>query len=523
MLRDFRKAGDVLNGRYLIEGILGKGGSSNVYFGKHIGLDMEVAIKEVSAEKLGKISAANEALLLKEIRHPALPNIMDIFEEDTYTYIIREYCRGEDIRKNILHSGPYSIEKCKLIVQGLSSVLEFLHSQNPPLIYRDLKPSNVIIDEHNNIKLIDFGISRKFDEDKKDDTQYMGSRKYAAPEQFGLGQSSPRTDIYSLGMLLYFLYVGEDYCELDEEERWLKFRNEREVHLKEAIRKAISFRPEDRQESTLHFLGEAFPPEKPEELPSEETELLPEAFIPPLRLSRAESLDDREEAPYVVIDTIQNKETRRPILPKIRDKVHMGFFGLKSAVGVSHIALATALACSRRGYRTLLAERALLPGYSLLSSFVNNEDVNEETRLTTLKLDKLRINLANSERNLPSLLSEPYDVIIFDFGSRVNALGDFLRLPYKNLILPSAPYAYNKNFEIIEEMRQYRDVNYIINLANPRTEQLLKWLDLNKAPHLKLGYLDYEVENEETVKLLTFLNFEEMSKKRRGLLGRLLK
>lgn len=522
MLRDFRKAGEVLNARYRIDGVLGKGGSSNVYFGKHLGLDMEVAIKEISAEKLGKISAANEALLLKEIRHPALPNIMDIFDEDGYTYIIREYCRGEDIRKNIHQSGPYSLDKCKLIVKHLSSVLNYLHSQEPALIYRDLKPSNVIIDEKSNIKLIDFGISRKFDQEKKDDTQYMGSRKYAAPEQFGLGQSSPKTDIYSLGMLLYFMYTGEDYCDLEEDEKWLKFRSAKEVQLKSAIIKSISFRPEERQNNTKEFMEEAFGPEPESTELSEDTELLEQAIRPSLRLSSTEPELIREDYSLSRPSEFNRTSSGGPERNK-RERVQLGFFGLKSGVGVSHLALSAALSYSRRGYKTILCERSKNSAHSLLSAFINGEDIDEEVGREDIKLEKLRIVLSTSNNSLPSLLSEDYDLILFDFGSGQSALGDFLRLPNKYLVLPSAPYAFNRNLDLIREMGKYRDLHYIFNLSTHKTESVVKWLRLHKLPHLNLGFLDYDKEGDETGRLLDFLEPKCMNGRRRSFIGRLLK
>lgn len=503
---DRKSTGELLSGRYLIEGMLGKGGSSNVYYGRHLGLDMAVAIKEVSAKKLGKINASNEALLLKDMKHPALPNIIDIFEEGAYTYIIREYCRGEDIRKNIDHSGPYDFEKCKRIARALSSVLEFMHSQEPALIYRDLKPSNVIIDEDDSIKLIDFGISRKFDQNKKDDTQYMGSRKYAAPEQFGLGQSSPKTDIYSLGMLLYFLYTGEDYIDLEEEDKWLKFRNDKELRLKQAILKAISYKPGDRQESTIEFLEEAFGENGEEEHLGEETEYLYQTQSRP-------KASKTEEPAYV----------REPGTIPIREKMQLGFFGMKNSVGVSHIALTAALISARKGFKTLLCDRTEDRGLALLSTFINNEEIGEEVEDKEFRYEKLKVKLYDAEDKLPKLLAEDYDVIVFDFGSGQSSLGDFLRLPYKYLILPSQPYAYNKNSELIWELKQYRDIKYIFNLANSQTGDLIKWLNLNKYPHIKLAYVDYQREEEELHKLADFLNLDHITKKRRGFMGRILK
>lgn len=500
MLEQIRENGEILNERYIVKDIIGRGGSSNVYYAIHIALDMPVAIKEVSAEKLGKVSAANEALVLKEIKHPALPVIMDIFEEGSYTYIVREYCKGVDVRKRVDEQGPFSLKESEGIARNLASALSFMHSQNPALIYRDLKPSNVIIDENNDLKLIDFGISRKFDENKSDDTQYIGSRKYAAPEQFGLGQSTTRTDIYALGMFLYFIYTGDDYCDLEEEEKWLKFRNYEELKLKKAILKAISFRPDDRQESVDELIEEAFEDDK-YRFENAKTEKLPNS-------------DDK-------LIGVKNEDYDHNV--GARPRAQIAFYGLKSSVGVSHIALLSALAAAKKGFNTILCERGTLGGYDKYGNFINGEDVNESSDETEIRLGKLRLILQGSNKNLADLISEDYDLLILDFGSSQRAMGDFLRSQNKYFVLPSSPFALNQNLSRINEMKKYKDMNFIFNLAGKKTSALIKWLGLEKRKCIKLGYIDTELQDDSSDNLLLKIGLERYKTKKKSILGRLAK
>ncbi|MCR5719523.1 MAG: protein kinase [Lachnospiraceae bacterium] len=129
-----------------------------------------------------------------------IPKIIDFCESDGQLIIIEEYISGNPLDK-LIASGNLSSDNCLSYMRDLCSVLEKLHSFNPPMIHRDIKPSNVIITNYNRAVLLDFNATKFYSPDMSEDTVLLGTKGYAAPEQYGFGASSPQTDIYSLGML----------------------------------------------------------------------------------------------------------------------------------------------------------------------------------------------------------------------------------------------------------------------------------------------------------------------------------
>ena len=130
-----------------------------------------------------------------------IPQIIDLHEEDNHLTVIENYVSGCSLLEKMSTSNinidsifQYSIELC--------FILEKLHSFQPPIIHRDIKPSNIIITEHNHVMLLDFNAAKHFTNTEKTDTVLLGTQGYAAPEQYGFGSSTPRTDIYTLGILL---------------------------------------------------------------------------------------------------------------------------------------------------------------------------------------------------------------------------------------------------------------------------------------------------------------------------------
>lgn len=158
-----------------------------------------------------KESLASEFALLSALSHPCIPRAVAFLEEGCMQYLVREYASGISLDQLVLESGPLPKEEAVAIISQLCKVLHVLHSQQPPVIHRDIKPQNVLRTEQG-CALIDFGIARRFDETAIDDTVYMGTRATAAPEQFGYMQTDPRSDVYSTGILLLFLLTGS--CEL---------------------------------------------------------------------------------------------------------------------------------------------------------------------------------------------------------------------------------------------------------------------------------------------------------------------
>ncbi len=208
-----------LKQRYLILGQAGRGGFGAVYKASDIELGRLVAIKEMSQSNLGAPELANaneafrhEAILLAGLTHPNLPRIYEQFTDTGRSYLVMEFIEGETLDEylNRLGNRKLPFEKVFDIALQLCSVLDYLHNRQPPIIFRDLKPANVMITASGHIYLIDFGIARHFKPGQSKDTTALGSSGYAAPEQYGKSQTTPRADIYSLGVTLHQLLTDND-------------------------------------------------------------------------------------------------------------------------------------------------------------------------------------------------------------------------------------------------------------------------------------------------------------------------
>ncbi|MGH2507683.1 MAG: protein kinase domain-containing protein, partial [Ktedonobacteraceae bacterium] len=208
----------LLKQRYRIISQLGKGGFGAVYKA----LDMQfakriVAIKEMSQQNLGPqelVDATNsfrhEALLLSSLIHPNLPRIYEQFTDGGRWYLVMDFIEGETLEEYMFKvaGGKLSVDKVLSIGIQLCTVLEYLHNRQQPVIFRDLKPANIMLTSLGHIYLIDFGIARHFKPGQSKDTSALGSTGYAAPEQYGKSQTTPRADIYSLGVTLHELLTG---------------------------------------------------------------------------------------------------------------------------------------------------------------------------------------------------------------------------------------------------------------------------------------------------------------------------
>ncbi|MCS6776263.1 MAG: protein kinase [Chloroherpetonaceae bacterium] len=211
--------GVVLNDRYRIVRVLGRGGMGTVYLAEHLRLDTTVAVKEVSGPRpddeeyrLALQQCEQEARFLVRLNHPNLPRVMDAFIESDRFYLVMEYIEGVTLETRLREAGGGPLEVADVIEWGLqiADVLAYLHSQDPPIIFRDLKPANVMVQPDGNVRLIDFGIARRFQPGASKDTALLGSVGYSPPEQFGRHQTDARSDLYALGATLHHLLTGRD-------------------------------------------------------------------------------------------------------------------------------------------------------------------------------------------------------------------------------------------------------------------------------------------------------------------------
>lgn len=210
-------AGVLIGGRYRVSQMIGKGGFGAVYkanderFQKRV-----VAVKEMSDAQLTPQQRTqaiqdfrNEAELLVELNHPNLPNVSDFFEEGNKAYLVMEFIEGKTLEKVQEDAkGPLDERMVMGWALQLCNVLNYLHTRPRPIIFRDMKPSNVMVTADGEIKLIDFGIARIFKAAVTKDTTLLGSQGYAPLEQYGRGQSDARSDIYALGATLYDLLTN---------------------------------------------------------------------------------------------------------------------------------------------------------------------------------------------------------------------------------------------------------------------------------------------------------------------------
>ncbi|HLG60685.1 MAG TPA: serine/threonine-protein kinase [Ktedonosporobacter sp.] len=207
----------LLHRRYVIQRIIGQGGMGAVYQAKDLKRQgMICAIKEMSlsmvppAERPQAIQNFKiEAKILWGLNHPNLPSFTGFFAENQRYFLVMEYIDGYTLEELLeRNNGPFSERRVLGWARQLCDVLEYLHSQSPPIIFRDMKPGNVMLTRNGHIKLIDFGIARFFRPTGAQDTQLLGTPGFAPPEQYGKAQTDVRSDIYSLAMTLFQLLTN---------------------------------------------------------------------------------------------------------------------------------------------------------------------------------------------------------------------------------------------------------------------------------------------------------------------------
>ena len=215
-------SGTLVGEFYIIERFIGSGGMGEVYLARDRQRGQAYAIKSIQSneskanDKLFQTQLTAERDILLRLSNPHLPRIYAVIDQPEGYLLVMDYVEGTDLDSMVRHTGAQTPQTvCKWGIQ-ICEVLDYLHRQLPPIIYRDLKPANVILQPNGNIKLIDFGTARTLKDNQKmsSDTVCVGTVGFAAPEQYGgLGQSDARTDIFCLGATLYNLITGHSPCE----------------------------------------------------------------------------------------------------------------------------------------------------------------------------------------------------------------------------------------------------------------------------------------------------------------------
>lgn len=253
--------GSVIDGKYKILNKIGQGGMSVVYLAMNERANKPWAIKEIRKDGVSNYEVVKQNLIaetdiLKRLNHPNLPSIIDVIDcEDTFL-IVMDYIEGKPLSEALKREGAQPQEKVIEWAKQICDVLGYLHSRKPPIIYRDMKPSNVMLRPDGNIMIIDFGTAREYKSASIADTTCLGTQGYAAPEQFGgHGQTDGRTDIYCLGATLYHLLTGHNPCLPPYEMYPIRQWNPNlSSGLEEIIIKCTQKNPDDRYQSCAELM-----------------------------------------------------------------------------------------------------------------------------------------------------------------------------------------------------------------------------------------------------------------------------
>ncbi|MFD1884285.1 serine/threonine protein kinase [Paenibacillus wenxiniae] len=438
--------GMVLDDRYQIVRRLGHGGMSQVYLAHDLKLPgKEWAIKETIAVSSKYREADVETAMLTTLSHPFLPRIVDFItgHEAGYTYMVMDYIRGETLEEKF-RAHPEQIDVPFILRCGdqLLSVLEYLHQHEPPIVFRDMKPSNVMITPDGDVRLIDFGIARTFKPAENHDTIKLGTVGFAAPEQYGGGQTDHRSDLYGLGALLLYLATGGMYSE------WLDsmpglIRADMPEHAVQAIQRLLQPDPADRFQSA--------------------NEARQALYVKPLQRSRGQ-----HGSPTQVIQW--NKTTQV-----------IALLGAGSGTGTTHTAIMLAHYLARRNHTVALVEMNGAPGAFARIQQVAVAGMNEQQQLRQsrhFELEGVHYWREAARAEVVSLLSGSYQFIVLDLGryKQSDRLEEFLRADLPIIVGSGAEWRYQDVIEMMVAMNSYsrEKWHYCLPLAQEESVRRLR-------------------------------------------------
>lgn len=253
--------GSLIDGKYRILNKCGQGGMSVVYMAINERANKTWAIKEVRKDGRQDFEVVKQGLIvetdmLKRLNHPNLPSIIDVIDGQDSFLIVMDFIEGKTLKDVLNEYGPQPEESVIDWAKQLCDVLGYLHSRQPAIIYRDMKPSNVMLKPDGDIVLFDFGTAREYKISSVEDTTCLGTRGYAAPEQYGgHGQTDGRTDIYCLGTTMYHLVTGHNPSQSPYEMYPIRHWNSNlSAGLEAIILKCTQANPPDRYQTCAELL-----------------------------------------------------------------------------------------------------------------------------------------------------------------------------------------------------------------------------------------------------------------------------
>lgn len=402
--------GQVIDNRYYIIDLIGSGGMSKVYLAEDLKLKgKRWAIKECMCSEDHFSVLREEADMLIALDHPRLPRIVDYYLPNTggNAYLIMDYIEGMTLSQLMKDNpGPLPGEFIVHIAKQLLEVLQYLHGQRPPIVYRDLKPGNIMLTIQKELMLIDFGIARSYKKGNTEDTVKLGTAGFAAPEQYGGGQSGPVSDLYGLGALLLFMATGGQYSywEYGLES---KLCDQIPDGLIPVIRRLLRHHPEDRYQHAA-------------------------AVLEALMLVEAD------------MNTVSRSEISVPVVPSKRHAKVITLLGVGSGIGTTHTSFAVSHCLANKGLTawvdfspdSLVYDR-IRNMYQTQLDTVSDSDVHY-----TFEWKKVHFFKRPSHGKLTDLLRGDYQFVVLDLGTGEyeEALGVFRQSDCPILIASGADW-----------------------------------------------------------------------------------
>ncbi|MNB78708.1 Serine/threonine-protein kinase StkP [compost metagenome] len=376
--------GQVLGGRYRIVRRIGSGGMSQVYLAEDMRLPgQRWAVKESLSLPGSATTVAAEAELLISLNHRLLPRVADFFPPDGQgcCYLVMDYIEGMTLAEYMKENpGPLAAGRIISCASQLLEVLQYLHGHRPPVIYRDLKPGNIMLTGSGELKLIDFGIARSFRTGAGEDTEKLGTAGFAAPEQYGGGQSGPAADMYGLGALLLYMASGGMFS------RWEPGMEAKLPGLPErlipVIRRLLRYHPEERFQCAEDVL---------------------EALQPLIELPGKSRL----------------AEGVHPDVPSRHRPVVIAALGVAAGLGTTHTSLAVSSCLARKGETAWIGLSPDSLVFDRIRSLLDNPPESAETAAAEMPLSWRGIDFwrCSAQDGLNKLYEKNYDYIVADLGT----------------------------------------------------------------------------------------------------------
>ncbi|KOR88939.1 serine/threonine protein kinase [Paenibacillus solani] len=451
--------GEVLGERYVIDRVIGEGGMSCVYLAEDLKLPGKMwAVKESLAEPGTQKAVQDEAQLLIKLSHPRLPRIVDYFHVQStgYIYLVMDFIQGMNLEKYFRgFRGNVNPEFIMELTEQLLDVLEYLHNHEPQVIFRDLKPSNIMLTDQLEVRLIDFGIARSYKQESGEDTVKLGTVGFAAPEQYGGRQSDARSDLYGLGALLLYLSTNGKFSEwITGVERHIRGDLPRE--LVPVIRKLLQYAPEHRYQSAAEVRS---------------------------ALSRQQPV-------------ATNRAGSQP--GKVAGTLVAAVLGASSGVGTTHSCIAFGHFLAANYGRVAVVEMS-----AKSTAFTRIQEIAEGGRLGAIR--KFEVNgihfwRQTARTEVISLLGGSYDAVVLDLGAYRDSdrIEEFLRADLPIVIGSGAEWRQHDVVTLARMLSRHPQPGrvYALPLAGEETiQEMKKLLGTNNVQSLPLQLDPFEVQD----------------------------